>query len=283
MHRGPQRRAAHQISRRRRAPRPAGGRCRCRATPTRRRPPCPGPPPTPPPPSPPSASSGWATSQVLSAQASGAADQAASARLPTASRKAAAIAQRRDRRLVGAGSGCGRGRRLAPARPARRPRLQQRQAARRPRYRARPAGADRSAAGPGNPCSSRCGRDDRARRGSTFACTGSSPQLAFKAPARSTQSRLRITSASRIRRRPRRSGCCRRRALQPVRDGKPAPVLASVRTIAPSASASWTRRCQSASPRRRGRPGSAAARRLPAARRPRQRGRIGRGGRAAAR
>ena len=62
---------------------------------------------------------------------------------------------------------------------------------------ARPGSTRRSAAAPGSPCSSRCGRMSRASTGSRARAAARRAQACSSEPPRSIQSRLRITSASR--------------------------------------------------------------------------------------
>ena len=195
MHRRPQRRHAHQevavAEHRDRQP------ARCRASASAAPTAIPGPPPMPPPPSPPSSVERVRDLPVLAGPGERACGSGRSARDPTASRNAAASIERRDR-LAACRAPAAASRLAAVALPARRARLQQRQDRCDRDVGLDRAGADRSAAGPGNPCSSRCGRGGRARRGSPWPPTGSAPHAALNAPARSTQSRLRIASASRI-------------------------------------------------------------------------------------
>ena len=104
-----------------------------------------------------------------------------------------------------------------------------------------------SAAAPDNPCSSRCARIESSEQWITWPRGSSPAQACDSVPPRSTQSRLRITSASRIELRRVGpvtyrlggngcSGCC---------VGKLAPVLISVSTRASRRSASATRGAKS--------------------------------------
>ena len=138
--------------------------------------------------------------------------------------------------------------------------LRHARAARRRRARLRPAPSASSSAGngmsgsaarnrstggsPDNPCSSRYADDGRARPGSRCAAGAFA---AFSVPARSTQSRLRITSALRERcksfRHPA-AACRARRHAADDRSESDAPIFRSVTTRALSASASATRAFQ---------------------------------------